>query len=178
MSKKNTIYVASGLLLLALLVTPACDWFKKKTEEAKELVSPRYHLLDANSEEIYRDARLPGAVNVSFDKIEEQSKGWDKKTPVVVYCSSYDCTESHRVARELKKLGFEDVAVYAGGTNEWHKLSKENKVAYALEGEAKQSYLQKVIAKIAPKEEDGIRTITAEELSKLIEGAKAPEKAA
>lgn len=178
MSKKNTLYLGSSLLLLMLLVTPACDWFKKKTEgltqEAKELVSPKYHLLDANSEEVYNDAHIPTAVNVSLEKVEELSKGWDKKTPAIVYCSSYDCPESHRVARELKKLGFEDVAVYTGGINEWYKLSKENKAAYAFEGEAKLPFLEKAVAKTTPKEEEGIRVITAEELSKHLEAAKAP----
>ena len=67
-------------------------------------VKHKLHLLDADTPEIYNDAHIPGAVNVSMDKVEELSKGWNKKTPVVVYCSCYDCGASHGVAAELKNM--------------------------------------------------------------------------
>ncbi len=179
MSKKNTIYGAFSLLLLMVLVMPACDWFKKKTEQAvsqvkQEVGEPKFHLLDVNSSEIFNDAHIPDAVHTTIDGVEELSKGFNKSTPVVVYCSSYECGASHLVADKLKKLGFENVAVYSGGIQEWYKLSKENKAAYPLEGEAKQAFLEKEIVKVAPKEEEGIRSISAAELSKLIEESKAP----
>ncbi len=183
MSKKNTIYFAFSLLLLMVLVMPACKWAKEKTEGAAvevkhELgVERKVLLLDADSEEVFNDAHIPGAVRVSSEGLEEQSKGWNKKTPTVVYCSSYECTASHHIAKKLKDLGFEDVAVYSGGISEWHKLSKENKAAYPLEGEAKQAFLEKEVAKVEPKEEEGIRSINAADLSKLLEEAKAPAAA-
>ena len=95
---------------------------------------------------------------------------------------SYECTGSHQVAKKLKDLGFTDVAVYAGGISEWHKLAKENKATYPVEGEAKQAFLKKEVAKVEPKAEEGIRVISAADLSKLLEEAKtqapAAEKAA
>ena len=180
MSKKNTIYYAMSALVLLVLVMPACDWFKKKTESASVAAGTehKFHLLDADSAEVYNDAHIPGAVNVSFENVDEMSKSWNKETPVVVYCSSYACPESHRVAKKLKDLGFKDVGVYSGGINEWYRLGKENKAAYPLEGEAKLTYLNEEVAKSEPKLEEGIRSISAADLSKMTEESKAPAEAA
>lgn len=175
MSKKNTVYFSFSLLLLLVLVMPACEWFKPKSEAADQakqeaVQEPKLRLLDADSVEVYNDAHIPGAVNVSADTIEGLSEKWNKETPVVVYCSSYDCTASHQVAKNLAGRGFKNVAVYTGGINEWVNLSKEKKEEYPVEGEAKQDFLQKKIAAptTAPKEEEGIRVISAEELSKQL----------
>lgn len=184
MSKTNTIYFSFSLLLLIMLVTPACEWFKKKEaatqETLREVVEPKFHLLDVNSKELYADVHIPGAVNASLENVEEITKGWNKKTPVVVYCSSYECGASHTVAKKLKELGFEDIGVYSGGIQEWHALSKEKEgAAYPIEGEAKNALFASKVVKVEPKQEEGVRNVSASDLAKLIEESKAePAKAA
>ena len=54
------------------MFVPACNWFKKPEEasavQAKETAQePKFRILDADSVDIYNDAHIPGAVNVSAD---------------------------------------------------------------------------------------------------------------
>ncbi len=171
---KNTMFSALSLLLLVVLAVPACDWFKKKAPEAaaevKEAQEPKLRLVDVNTEEVYADAHIPGAIHTSVDRVGETAKDWNKETPVVVYCSDYKCRASDSAAKKLTELGFKDVRVYQGGVHEWVKLAKENKAAYPYEGSAKAEHFQKEVAKEAAPE--GTRTISAEDLSKLVEEAK------
>ncbi len=165
---KNTMYSALGLLLLVALAVPACDWFKKKSPEGavevKEAAEPAFRLIDVNTDEVFNDAHIPGAVHIALDRIEETAKDWNRKTPVVVYCSDYTCQASHSAAKKLTAMEFADVSVYPGGIHEWVKLGKE-KV-----GEAKLEHFKKEVAKAA--EPTDVRTINAEDLSKRLEEAK------
>ena len=178
MTKKNTVYFSFSLLLLLVLVMPACEWAKKKTEGAvaevkHELGMGNVLVLDADPKDVFDDAHVTGAVNVSIGDVEELAKGWNKKTPTVVYCSSSRCGASHQVAKKLKELGFEDVMVYSGGIHEWVKLSKENSAEFPLVGEAKQAFLKEKVEAGEHKAEEGIRAITAPELSKLLKEGSA-----
>ena len=42
----------------------------------------------------------------------------ERDVPIVVYCTGR-CTSSDAVARRLRDLGYEHVAVYAGGKEDW-----------------------------------------------------------
>lgn len=173
---KNTMYSALSLLLLVVLAVPACDWFKKKssdvaTEVKDSVQEPKFRLIDVNTEEVYKDAHIPGAIHVAADRIEEVAKDWNKETPIVVYCSDYVCQASHNAAKKFTQLGFKDVTVFGGGIHEWVRLAKENKAAYPVEGEAKHEHFAKQVAKPAAQPED-VRIISAEDLSKRVEEAK------
>jgi len=43
----------------------------------------------------------------------------DKSAEIVVYCASRSCQNSHIAAARLAQLGYENVAVYAGGKQDW-----------------------------------------------------------
>ena len=43
----------------------------------------------------------------------------DWKQEIVVYCASATCRNSHIAAGTLERLGYENVAVYAGGKEDW-----------------------------------------------------------
>jgi rhodanese-related sulfurtransferase len=43
----------------------------------------------------------------------------DKDQAIVVYCASASCQNSHQAAAELAKRGYRNVAVYAGGKEDW-----------------------------------------------------------
>ena len=43
----------------------------------------------------------------------------DMGAEIVVYCASSTCQNSHIAARTLQSLGYRDVAVYAGGKQDW-----------------------------------------------------------
>jgi len=43
----------------------------------------------------------------------------DKEQPIVVYCASVTCKNSHEAAAALEEQGYRNVAVYAGGKQDW-----------------------------------------------------------
>ncbi len=176
---KNSTYVAFSLLLIITLVTPSCDLLMKKAPESAQKAEgqePNVRIVDVNPPELYNNAHIKGAINVPLDKVKEVSEGWNKKTPVVVYCASYDCTASDDVAEQLQKLGFEDVSVYPGGINAWVFSAKKNKEAYPFEGAATGDFFAKEVAVSAPK--PGVKVVKVEELAKLVGEAQKPAAAA
>ena len=159
------MYGRFSLLLIIMLVLPACDWTAKE---------PSIRILDVNAEKIFMDAHLPGAIHLTYAAVDSASKGWNKSTPIVVYCSDYACSESHRVAKKLRGLGFTDVAVYSGGIQEWYQLSQGDKAAYPFEGEAQQPFLrmeiEEPVIEEPVKEEDEV--ISAAALSQRLAETK------
>ncbi len=149
------------MVAIMMLVTPACDWLKKKEEAPQE--NPVVRILDLNTAEVYNDAHIPGAIHLELDDIDEVTKHWNVKSPLIVYCSDYTCRTSH-IAAKMLRTRFEDVSVYMGGINEWYKLSKENSALYPIEGDAKLAFLEKNVEKVLPKEEDG-KVISAQEVA-------------
>jgi len=43
----------------------------------------------------------------------------DKERPIVVYCASATCQNSHQAAADLAQQGYRNVAVYPGGKKDW-----------------------------------------------------------
>lgn len=78
-------------------------------------------LLEALPAKYYDDWHLPGARHMPHDQVRELA-AWlvpDKRTPIVVYCASATCRNSHVAANVLAQLGYEDVTVFAGGKQAW-----------------------------------------------------------
>jgi rhodanese-related sulfurtransferase len=77
-------------------------------------------IVEALGPDFYADAHLPGAVNipVALARAIAPLLLPDRDAPVVVYCSR-TCDESEQLAAELESMGYGDVAVYAGGKEDW-----------------------------------------------------------
>lgn len=69
----------------------------------------------------YARGHLQGAILMPPDRVAEVARAAipDRSTPVVLYCASDTCQNSHVAARALTELGYEDVRVYAGGKADW-----------------------------------------------------------
>lgn len=86
-------------------------------------------LINVLPEDAFRQAHIPGSVNVPLadekfvEKVKKKTKGKDQK--VVVYCSSFDCMASTQAAERLEQAGFRNVLDYKGGLKDWFKLSGE-----------------------------------------------------
>jgi len=80
-------------------------------------------LLEALPERYYAQKHLPGARLFPHDHVEELAPRLapDKNAAIVVYCASRTCQNSHLAAQRLRHLGYSDVAVYAGGKQEWEE---------------------------------------------------------
>lgn len=78
-------------------------------------------LAEALPEQYFRDWHLPGARHLPHDDVARLAAAVlpDKSAEIVVYCASRSCRNSHIAAAKLVQLGYANVAVYAGGKQEW-----------------------------------------------------------
>ena len=78
-------------------------------------------LAEALPEKYFRDWHLPGARHLPHDEVERLAPAVlpDKSAEIVVYCASRSCQNSHVAAGKLVQLGYENVAVYSGGKQDW-----------------------------------------------------------
>ena len=80
-------------------------------------------LLEALPERYYTDKHLPGARLFPHDQVERLAPTAAplKSAPIVVYCASRTCQNSHVAAQRLLRLGYTDVTVYPGGKQDWEE---------------------------------------------------------
>jgi rhodanese-related sulfurtransferase len=78
-------------------------------------------LIDALGPISYGAAHLPGAINISPERVDalagRRIPGLDDL--VVVYCANPSCESSVEVAERLVELGYRNVLHYAGGKEDW-----------------------------------------------------------
>ena len=77
-------------------------------------------LVEALGPAYFADAHLPGAINIPPDQVDRLAARLlpDLTADVVVYCSG-TCENARIVALRLGDLGYQRVAVYGGGKEEW-----------------------------------------------------------
>ena len=97
--------------------------------QARIAANPGLVLLEALPEKYYNDWHLPNAKHFPHDQARALAASVvpDRQSEVVVYCASKTCQNSHIAARVLEQLGYANVAVYAGGKEDW----KENEAVAA-----------------------------------------------
>jgi rhodanese-related sulfurtransferase len=80
-------------------------------------------LVEALPEKYWRDWHLPGAKHLPHDRVRKLASVLlpDRSAEIVVYCASATCQNSHIAARVLEQLGYGNVAVYAGGKQDWQE---------------------------------------------------------
>ena len=78
-------------------------------------------LAEALPEKYFRDWHLPGARHLPHDEVARLAATVlpDKSAEIVVYCASRSCQNSHIAAAKLSQMGYANVAVYAGGKQDW-----------------------------------------------------------
>jgi len=88
---------------------------------ARLTANPNTVLLEALPEKYYQDWHLPGALHMPHDAVDALAPVLvpNKNTEIVVYCASNTCQNSHIAAKLLAQRGYGNVAVYAGGKQEW-----------------------------------------------------------
>lgn len=92
------------------------DELKRKMDAGDDFV-----LVEALPSEEYRDAHLPGAVNLPPDRVRERAPELlgDTDADVVVYCANEDCPASPRTVAALREMGYENAVDYEGGKDDW-----------------------------------------------------------
>lgn len=77
--------------------------------------------VDSRRPDAWEDSgeKLPRAVRVVPDAVDENAAQLAKGRPLVTYCTCPGEQSSSRTARRLEELGFGDVAVLEGGMDAW-----------------------------------------------------------
>lgn len=80
-------------------------------------------LIEALPEKYYTQGHLPGAKHLLHDQVKEEAGEVipEKSAPIVVYCASDTCRNSHHAAAALEGAGYTNVAVYPGGKKDWEE---------------------------------------------------------
>lgn len=77
-------------------------------------------ILEALPETYFKSGHLPGARWFPVAEARERARGLAASdAPIVVYCASDTCQNSHQVAKLLEGVGYTNVRVYAGGKADW-----------------------------------------------------------
>lgn len=88
----------------------------KKTLETK-INNPNVQLVDVRSEKEYKDGHIGNAINVFYGTIPENTDSIPKDKEVIVYCQTGG--RASAAYSVLKSLGFDNIAIYPGGWEEW-----------------------------------------------------------
>lgn len=78
-------------------------------------------IFEALDKKYFDHGHLPGARMMPPAEIDETVAAHvaRKDQPIVLYCASETCMNSHQAADRLTELGYSDVAVYPGGKQDW-----------------------------------------------------------
>lgn len=74
--------------------------------EAKEIASKSF-ILDVRPEDEYIRGHIEGAVNIPFDKIDNELSQLPKDKPIIVYCRGKLCPITNQITQKLNNQGFE-----------------------------------------------------------------------
>ena len=93
-----------------------------RTELATALQGPNPPVVfEALGIKYWNDGHLPGALALPPEELTQRlaAMALDRTKPVVVYCASATCANSHQVATKMAAMGYADVRVYEGGKADW-----------------------------------------------------------
>ena len=78
-------------------------------------------LVEVLPRKFFAEGHLPGAQNIPLEEFAStaRSRLTDSDAPIVVYCASATCQNSHVAARQLSQLGYSNVRVFTGGKAAW-----------------------------------------------------------
>jgi len=95
-------------------------------EEAKQVFfSKKAVFLDARPPRDYREGHIQGARNLPMDAFD---KHFDKATGdllqeslIITYCDGETCTQSNKLTKKLKDMGYQNVRILVNGWSLWRK---------------------------------------------------------
>jgi rhodanese-related sulfurtransferase len=76
------------------------------------------------TDQYYSGELIPGSRRVPLDRIGRVAATLSRESEIIVYCTNFDCPQSHMAAEKLTALGFTHVLVYEGGLQEWEESGR------------------------------------------------------
>jgi len=130
----RNVQKAAGLILFCIVVLGLQTVAAAETEqfqvmghaELKALVDAdmrNFLLIDSRNPEEYREAHIPGAINIPEKKMDNFMGllPMAKTTRIIFYCNGVKCGKSRKAALKSVELGYTDVWVYAEGMPVWEE---------------------------------------------------------
>ncbi len=129
------------LILLAVLVASStsiakatqCTNYDKFSDinmiEMKTIVAEKSAtIIDVNSDESFKESRIPGAIHYASNK-ENFAKVLpkDKDALVVAYCGGKMCTAWQRAAQAACEMGYTNIRHFSEGITGWKGTKKSKK---------------------------------------------------
>ena len=93
-------------------------------EYQQQIKKEKVQLIDVRTPEEFAAGHIEGAKNIDFKAADFQKKfaEFSKEEPVYLYCRSGN--RSGKAAKELAKLGFQNIVDLEGGYLSWQEFSK------------------------------------------------------
>jgi len=92
-------------------------------DQVKAMIDKKEKVLvvDARVESEYKEAHLPGAVNIPQPKMDalKDRLPADKTHPLLFYCNGPKCWKSYRASKKALEWGYTQVYWFRGGIPEW-----------------------------------------------------------
>jgi rhodanese-related sulfurtransferase len=89
----------------------------------KAVVTGAPRVLDARPVADFRAAHIPGAQSLPFDLAAEMLASMQieltRDQPLIAYCARHDCDEGLELALFLRRTGYTNTLLFAGGLAEW-----------------------------------------------------------
>ncbi len=125
--RKTQIFSSIIFLMLFWTTAFASEYSIIGNAELKGLVDADTHnflLIDARNPEEYREAHIPGAINIPekhFDKLAGLLPA-DKNMQLIFYCNGIKCGKSKKAAEQASQRGYTNIFVFAEGMPVWEEL--------------------------------------------------------
>ncbi len=121
--------ILSSIIFLMLFFTDAfaSEYSIISNPELKGLVDADSHnflLVDSRNPEEYREAHIPGAINIPekyFAKLAGRLPA-DKNMQLIFYCNGVKCGKSKKSAKKASQIGYTNIFVFAEGMPVWEEL--------------------------------------------------------
>ncbi|OGB86138.1 hypothetical protein A3J41_00525 [candidate division TM6 bacterium RIFCSPHIGHO2_12_FULL_38_8] len=70
---------------------------------------------------ICADCKIPGTLNIPFDKLGKKTAKWPKNREIIIHCAGMDCPLGQYACDLLQGMGFQNVALFDGGIRTWKR---------------------------------------------------------
>lgn len=125
--RKTLILSSITFLMLFSTAAFASEYSIIENAALKKLVDSDTHnflLVDSRNPEEYREAHIPGAINIPEKHFAEFAGllPADKNMQMIFYCNGIKCGKSKKAAKKANLLGYTNIFVFAEGMPVWEEL--------------------------------------------------------
>lgn len=93
------------------------------------IASGEWTIIDVRQKESYHQGHVPTAVSFPLAELdtalEQIVTTIDPAAPLLIYCSSFECTDSHSFADTLVNMQYTNVKVFSGGFRLWEEAGRK-----------------------------------------------------